>query len=154
MRLVCCTLLLAVLAPCALAAPNAFQQPCASHIQSAWPEALRKAAQADCDFAEAARKKGAAPWADYAAPDASMAGLSGREAIRARFEKAYARPGFQLFWYPTGGSAYGPFVVTTGNYEHHSLDKDGKDAVVHGNYVTVWQKQKDGSYLYVWDGGE
>jgi hypothetical protein len=83
-----------------------------------------------------------------------MSGVSGREQIRAQFEKVYAKPGFRLLWFPTGGAVYGSYVVTTGKYERHVLDAQSKESVSHGHYVTVWQKQKDGSYLYVWDGGE
>jgi hypothetical protein len=133
---------------------SSFQEPCSSHIQSTWPEELRKAAQADCNFFDDAQRSGAGAWAKFAAEDAAMSGLSGREQIRLNFEKTYANPGFKLLWYPTGGEVYGSFVLTTGSYERHALDANGKDSVSHGHYVTMWQRQKDGSYLYVWDGGE
>lgn len=45
-------------------------------------------------------------------------------------------------------------VVTTGNYERHVVDESGKETVTHGYYVTMWKKQKDGRYLFVWDDGE
>jgi ketosteroid isomerase-like protein len=143
---------------CCLASPatgqkNGFQEPCSSHIQSTWTDELRRAAQADCRFFEEAQKSAAA-WANFAEEDAVMSGLNGREEIRARFEKVYAKPGFRLLWFPTGGEAYGHFVITTGTYERHALDEKGKETVTNGRYVTVWHKQPDGSYLYVWDGGE
>jgi ketosteroid isomerase-like protein len=133
---------------------GSFQEPCSSHIQSTWPEELRGAAQTDCAFFEQAQRDGAAAWVKFAAEDAAMAGLNGREQIRSQFEKVYAKPGFRLLWYPSAGTVYGKFVVTTGNYERHALGADGKETVSHGRYITVWQKQADGSYLYVWDGGE
>ncbi len=131
-----------------------FQQPCSSHVQSTWSEDMRKAALTDCSFYEEAQRDGAAAWVKYAAADAAMSGINGREQIRAAFEKSYAVPGFRLLWHPTGGSEFGNFVVTNGSYERYSLDKDGKQVISHGHYVTVWQKQKDGSFLYIFDGGE
>jgi hypothetical protein len=44
--------------------------------------------------------------------------------------------------------------ATTGNYERHTVDESGKETVTHGYYVTMWKKQKDGRYLFVWDDGE
>lgn len=145
---------LCCLAGSALGQRGDFREPCPSHIQSTWAEELRKAAQADCSFFEEAQRSGAAAWVKFAAEDAAMSGISGRDEIRVQFEKTYAKPGFRLLWYPTAGEVYGNFVVTTGSYERHALDANGKEAVSHGRYVTMWQKQKDGRYLYVWDGGE
>jgi len=138
----------------ALGQKSGFAEPCFSHIQGTWQEELRKPAEADCKFFEEAQRNGAAAWENFAAEDAAMSGLSGRAQIRSRFEKVYAKPGFRLLWFPTGGDVYGSFVVTAGNYERHSLDASGSETVSHGHYVTMWQKQKSGSYLYVWDGGE
>jgi ketosteroid isomerase-like protein len=154
MRVVAWLIALCCVAGSAVGQKNSFQEPCSSHIQSTWPEELRKAAQADCNFSEAALKSGAAAWANFAEEDAAMSGLNGREAIRARFEKVYAKPEFRLLWFPTGGEVYGNFVVTTGSYERHALDEKGHEMVSYGRYVTVWHKQPDGGYLYVWDGGE
>jgi hypothetical protein len=154
MRLAVWFIVLGCFAGSAIGQKNSFQVPCSSHIQRTWPEELRKAAQADCQFFDEAQTSGAAAWVKYASEDAAMKGLNGREQIRAQFENVYKKPGFRLLWYPTKGVVYGSFVVTTGDYERHALDAQGKETVSHGHYVTVWQKQKDGSYLYVWDGGE
>jgi hypothetical protein len=154
MRFAALLLTVCCVAGSALAQAKDFQQPCASHIQSTWPEEVRKAALADCTFSEDARKTGAAAWVHAAAEDVAITGVNGREQLRALFEKVYAKKGFQLLWYPTGGSAFGNYVVTTGNYERHVVDESGKETVTHGYYVTMWKKQKDGRYLFVWDDGE
>lgn len=153
MRFALCLVALCCFAGSAMGQKNPFQEPCSSHIQQTWPEELRKAAQADCKFFEEAQR-GPAAWAKFAEEDAAMSGLNGREEIRARFEKVYEKPGFKLLWFPTDGTVYGNFVVTTGRYERHALDEKGKETVSHGRYLTMWHKQEDGSYLYVWDGGE
>lgn len=48
----------------------------------------------------------------------------------------------------------GSFVVTTGRWERHVPSANGDDRVLHGRYVTMWQRQKDGGWRWVWDGGE
>ncbi len=153
-RVAICSAVLCCLASAAVGQKNEFRVPCESHIQRTWSAELRKAAQADCTFYDEAQKSGAAAWTKFAAEDAAMSGVNGREQIRVRFEGVYQKKGFRLLWYPTGGAEYGSFVVTTGNYERHALDAEGKETVSHGHYLTVWKKQKDGTYLYVWDGGE
>jgi hypothetical protein len=145
---VCCV------AGSALGQAKDFQEPCASHIQSAWPEEVRKAAQADCVFSDESRKTGAVAWVNAASEDVAIRGVNGRDQLRTLFEKVYAKKGFQLLWYPTGGSVFRSYVVTTGNYERHILDESGKETVTHGYYVTMWKKQKDGNYQLVWDDGE
>lgn len=132
-----------------------FARPCASHIPAGWTGAVRAAALADCAFSTESQTTGAEAWAKYAADDAASGTLRGRSEIQAAQEKTYSRPGYKLFWYPTEAKQMGGFVVTTGRWERHIPDpQGGKAQVVHGRYVTMWQLQKDGSYLWVWDGGE
>jgi ketosteroid isomerase-like protein len=47
----------------------------------------------------------------------------------------------------------GDIAVTSGPFESHVLDDKGKDRKTTGRYVTVWQRQKDGGWRFVWDGG-
>ncbi len=51
-----------------------------------------------------------------------------------------------LTWSPVGAgiAASGDLGYTYGTYEFRSKDKDGKPAVNHGKYTTIWKKQKDG----------
>ena len=132
-----------------------FARPCASHIPAAWTGAVRSAALADCAFSTESQTTGAVAWATYAAEDAAMGPRRGPAEIRAAQETAYARPGYKLLWYPTEAKQMGSFVVTTGRWERHVPNPEGGDGrVLHGRYVTMWQLQKDGSYRWVWDGGE
>ena len=127
---------------------------CASYVDQTWDEPVRAAAAADCVFSEAAQTKGAEAWANAAAEDVALPGIVGRQQLRQAFEKTYAQKGFRLSWHPTGGAVYAGYVVTTGEYERHILNAGGNDEVSHGHYVTVWHRQKDGAYRFVWDGGE
>src|SRR5271168_3760445 len=54
----------------------------------------------------------------------------------------------RLTWSPVhvDVSESGDLGYTFGNYEFRSIGKDGKPAVEHGKYTTIWKKQKDGRW--------
>ncbi|MCU1330292.1 MAG: hypothetical protein JWN34_5662 [Bryobacterales bacterium] len=132
-----------------------FAVPCASHIPESWTGEAREAALVDCAFTTESQTSGAQAWAKYAAEDAASGPLRGPAEIRAAQAKVYARPGYKLFWYPTEAKQMGSFVVTSGRWERHVPGPaGGAERVLHGRYVTLWQKQKAGGYKWVWDGGE
>lgn len=108
----------------------------------------RAIAQADSDFYKASSERGAAAWGEFAADDAKLPYGSGKAEIAAAMAKSYAKPGFRLTWHPAFAKAFGDVGVTSGPYELHQADQ--KET---GTYVTVWRRQKDGSWRFVWDGG-
>lgn len=59
-----------------------------------------------------------------------------------------------LSWYPTyaGLSLAGDLGFTTGPWEFRSK-RDAKEADAYGHFVTVWKKQKDGSWKVMFDQG-
>jgi uncharacterized protein (TIGR02246 family) len=61
----------------------------------------------------------------------------------------------RLTWKPVrvDVSESGDLAYSFGNYEFTSVGKDGKSAVEHGKYTTVWKKQKDGRWKVVLDMG-
>jgi ketosteroid isomerase-like protein len=111
----------------------------------------------DRDFYQATLAKGAEAFAEYAAENATEdegdSVLRGRSEILEAFKKYFAQPGFRLAWDPDDAFAAGGLGVTHGHFELHGKDADGADKKVVGHYVTVWRKQKDGSWKFVWDGG-
>src|SRR5689334_19033454 len=124
-----------------------FARPCESHIPQSWSGPERQAALADCAFSTESQTTGPEAWAKYAAEDAASGPLRGPAEIKAAQAKAYGRTGYRLLWYPTEAKQMGSFVVTTGRWERHVPRTDGApERVLHGRYVTMWQKQKDGSY--------
>ncbi len=131
-----------------------FSAPCVSHIPESWTGNARAAALADCSFSDESQTTGAAAWEKYAAPDAAAGPSRGPAEIRAAQARSYARPGYRLIWYPTEAKAMGSFVLTTGRWERHVPQPDGGLRVLHGHYITMWQKQPDGAFRWVWDGGE
>ena len=42
---------------------------------------------------------------------------------------------------------------TFGWWKYYTKKKSGSDTVYQGVYITVWKKQKDGTWKYVIDGG-
>jgi ketosteroid isomerase-like protein len=64
-------------------------------------------------------------------------------------------PGTSLTWSPTKAelAASGDMGYTWGNFEFKTKDKEGKEETERGIYMTVWKKQKDGSWKVVADVG-
>ncbi len=60
-----------------------------------------------------------------------------------------------LTWTPVSAdiSASGDLGYTFGTYEFRSKDIDGKPTVEYGKYITVWRKQKDGTWKVAVDMG-
>lgn len=63
-------------------------------------------------------------------------------------------PNVQLTWAPlkVDVSADGTLGYTWGHYRYASKDKDGKVSAQVGIYLTIWKRQPDGSWKYVYDG--
>lgn len=62
---------------------------------------------------------------------------------------------YQLTWTPTDGMM-GPssdMGYTWGHFEGHSKDANGNPVTTTGRYMTIWRKQKDGSWKVVLDAG-
>ncbi|MDD2798820.1 MAG: DUF4440 domain-containing protein [Bacteroidales bacterium] len=58
-----------------------------------------------------------------------------------------------LTWFPdvVEVSSSGDLGYTYGEYQITYLDKEGKDVTDKGIFHTVWKKQADGSWKFVWD---
>jgi ketosteroid isomerase-like protein len=124
---------------------------------SAGREALLKV---DRDFATAAQTRGVEAWGDYWAEngvhsDGPTGVAVGKAGIRKQMGPQYEMPGFKLEWSPSYAkiSNGGNVGTTWGRYKSRSM-KDGKTVVRVGDYVTVWQKEKDGSWKVAFDTGD
>ena len=78
--------------------------------------------------------------------------IQGKEQIR----HFYSLPFYSnatVSWSPdfTEASLDGDLGYTYGKYTWESKDSTGKPLVRKGIFHTVWKKQKDGSWKYVWD---
>jgi len=109
--------------------------------------------QVERDFAQMAKDKGIAE-AFYAFADDSAVikrGLTlfkGKEAIRNFY--AHQTAG-ELQWSPDFADASGDLGYTYGQFIYAEKDSKGKVNEIKGYFHTVWKKQKDGSWKFVWD---
>ena len=115
--------------------------------------------KADRDFAAAAQVRGVEAWVENWAPNGvhpDGPGVAvGKDGIRKQMGPQYATSGFKLEWTVSRAeiSKGGNVGTTWGRYKATRL-KDGKTVVSTGDYVTVWEKQDDGSWKVVYDTGD
>jgi ketosteroid isomerase-like protein len=107
----------------------------------------------DNDFYAASLARGGAAWGDFADDSAHSGRISGKAEIAAAFAKVYAQPGFRLAWHPDYARVFGDIGVTSGPYLRQIRAGSGQEESETGRYVTVWHRQADGSWRFVWDGG-
>lgn len=78
--------------------------------------------------------------------------IRGKNDIRENYKKPRYL-GARLTWAPdfVDVSDDGTLGYTYGHYEWVSMDSAGVEQKFTGMFHTVWKKQKDGSWKYVWD---
>ncbi len=109
--------------------------------------------QAEKDFAQRAKENGAADAfyafaADSAVIKRGSLVIKGKDAIKEFYEK---QPAGELQWSPDFADASGDLGYTYGKFTFSLKDSTGKVNEVHGIFHTVWKKQKDGSWKFVFD---
>ena len=121
--------------------------------------ALEAVRSADEEFARAATTLGTGrAFGQYAAENAQIFStpgefITGPDAIRDSFGPT--TDDSKLTWHPvTGGvSGSGDLGFTVGNAVFTGKRADGAPQVRYSKYLTVWKKQRDGTWRYVVDGG-
>lgn len=111
------------------------------------------------DFAAMAQQKGISEaFLFYAAEDAVLMRnnslIIGIEALRERFEKDKSvGDKVSLDWKPdfVDVALSGDLGYTYGKYTYTTTDSIGKIKVIEGVFHTVWKRQADGKWKYVWD---
>jgi ketosteroid isomerase-like protein len=114
---------------------------------------------ADIEFSRTAMRLGTGrAFEEYAADDAQIFStpgefITGPEAIREAFGPT--NDASQLTWHPVVGEVArsGDLGYTAGNAVFTGKRPDGVAEVRYSKYLTVWRKQRDGSWRYVVDGG-
>jgi len=121
---------------------------------SGYKEEIRKTEQ---EFAEMVKKKGIKEaFLAFAADDAVLSRnnvlVKGKGAIRSYFEKGRLQD-IKLEWAPDfiDVSASGDLAYTYGKFTFSAKDGDGKLIKSKGVFHTVWKRQKNGKWLFVWD---
>lgn len=141
----------------ALGGGSASAQGASSKKQSDAIEAIKKA---DLAFCEAAKARGLDGWMSWFAEDATAFPpgkdlIHGQAALRQFYSGMFARKDFSIEWAPVQADAAGSgdLGYTIGKAKFRWTDKDGKAVDAAGKYLTVWKKQRDGSWKVAADLG-
>jgi ketosteroid isomerase-like protein len=135
---------------------------CSPASKVAEPEAKAdtKAAlmKADRDFFAATKARRADGWMEFMTEETTISRdkpYSGLQAIRATMSEDYKDPRFQLTWDPETAVILesGNMGYTSGHYVAVAPGPNNTTLKFGGQYITVWKKQKDGSWKVLWDGG-
>jgi len=128
-------------------------------IANSQPDGTAALLKIEGELMKAAAEHGSQGYLSYYADDAvevpnGTAFLQGKENI-AKTMGFLDNKDNHLTWSPVGAgiAASGDLGYTYGTYEFRSKDKDGKPAVNHGKYTTIWKKQKNGSWKVALDMG-
>lgn len=105
-------------------------------------------------FALMAKEKGmAAAFYAFAADDAVIKRgqniITGKQAIKEYYDKQ-TQTG-QLEWSPDFADASGDLGYTYGKFTFSEKDSTGTVRATQGIFHTVWKRQKDGTWKFVWD---
>lgn len=113
--------------------------------------------QAEKDFNDLAAREGVpAAFLAFAAEDAVLNRnnqiFKGKEAMKTYFE-AGTLQNVSLIWAPdfVDVSASGDMAYTYGKYQFSAVDSTGQEIKSEGIFHTVWKKQTDGSWKFVYD---
>jgi len=114
----------------------------------------------DRDFAEKVEQQGFRVMEDFYDEDAvympSFAPtIEGREKILDSYRPYYDNRDMKLTWTPMRAEVSRSRDIgwTIGTYEFTRHDDKGNTIVRRGRYVTIWKKQRDGTWKAVLDGG-
>lgn len=106
-----------------------------------------------------AQKEGIAKaFVAYAAEDAVLLRnnslIIGIDSLRENFNRQKSQPGkVSLSWKPdfVDVASSGDLGYTYGKYVYTTTDSTGTKNAVEGVFHTVWKRQADGKWKYVWD---
>lgn len=121
----------------------------------AWKKEIADTEQA---FATMAKKDGIPKaFITFAADDAVLLRnnelIKGKEAIKVSYEIRFPSANASLTWAPdfVDVSSSGDLGYTYGKYVYTSTDSLGNSTSSEGIFHTVWKRQSDGAWKFVWD---
>jgi ketosteroid isomerase-like protein len=116
--------------------------------------------RAEIEFCRETAVEGSDGWAQWFAEDGSQLPegkkpVTGQEDIRNNMKGFLATPGLVFYWNASHAEVMpnGLAGITVGRYRMEIPDKEGKVSISTGSYITVWRKQKDGSWKVFADTG-
>ena len=122
--------------------------------------AEREIREADIEFSKAAGARDLERFKSFLADDVTTLRpdspvIKGRDAFAERWAPLLANPALQIHWEPLEArmSPSGDFGYTIGRYEITRTDEKGTRVAATGKYVSIWQKQADGSWKVAHDSG-
>ena len=132
--------------------------PVVAGAQADAPPAAAAIMQADRDFNQALAARDRTKFLSFIAESAVFVGTApmvGHAAILKGWAPFFESGGATLTWEPTRAEILvgGDVGVTIGSWVRRAKTPDGKVAEARGQYLTTWQKQKDGSWKVVHDIG-
>ena len=124
----------------------------------------RKAAEsaivkADREFCQALIDRNLDRFLSFVADETTFSGgaapLRGKDAVAQGWARYFKAGGPTVTWKPIKADVLvgGDVGYTVGTWERRTPDADGKLAITHGDYLTVWEKQTDGAWKVVFDTG-
>ncbi len=121
-------------------------------------QAKKEIAKAEKDFEKMAGEKGIAEAFWYYADSSAVIRRGGDSVIKGKegIKKFYSADYFKtaaVKWSPdfVDAAEKGDLGYTFGKYTWEAKDTSGKLTQAKGIFHTVWKKQKDGTWKYVWD---
>lgn len=114
--------------------------------------------QADRDFNKTTKEKGFEGWMQFMAEDVILLRgkpVIGKDAVRSTIKSDWDEPGYSLTWEPNRAAIFksGKMGYTSGRWTYRGKNEKGEKQALQGDYLTVWQKQGDGSWKVIYDGG-
>ena len=116
-------------------------------------------ADADRAFCESTRLKGLDGWVEWFADNAALPQFRppaiGKDGIRQAYTAMFALKDLDFRWAPDVAEILpqGDVGYTSGHFTRSWTDANGVKHESSGNYITVWQKQKDGTWRVIGDFG-
>ena len=129
--------------------------PAAAQALSARKAAEAAMLKADRDFNQAMADRNIKRFLSFVAEDATFNTDRGRAAVEKAWAPFFTPEGPKLTWAPTKAeSLVGADIgITIGTWQRRTKAADGTTKTTRGHYLTVWQKQKDGSWQASYDNG-
>lgn len=116
--------------------------------------------RADADFAQSVAQRNRERFLGFLADVTTFNGgtpneVRGRDAVWTDWADFFAPDGPTLSWTPTHGEVVGAgdLGYTTGTAVFRTKGPNGAPVERHSEYLTVWRKQKDGSWKVIFDTG-
>ena len=114
--------------------------------------------KADRDFNQATQEKKLEGWMQFMADDVVLLRgkpVFGKDAVRAELKSDWDDPEYSLTWEPKRAEMFhsGKMGNTSGRWTYVGKNAKGEKVTLHGDYLTVWQKQADGAWKVIYDGG-